>query len=435
MNKIIIPYKPHEKQLSFHESNAKFKALITGVGFGKTAAGSNELLRNAVLNPKGLHCVVTPNHKIMSFATLPEIQKFGKELIKEYRKGDNTLILINGTKIILVTADNQRHIDRIRGMTLASFWADEAALFKRELWDVLIGRLRDTHGKLRGVVTTTPKGAHHWLYYYFVLKKHPVTRKPFSNPDEYESFHGGTVDNPYIPKEYLETLKATYAGNFYKQEILGEFVAYEGLVYKDFSKEHNIRKVSVITNSSESLVVRAGNERVVIKEVVGCVDWGFVNPMVFLVVGVDRDGRFFVLEEFYKRRIQVEYLAEHILSVKKKYSLLSEVYADPAEPQYIDKLRKLGIRAKPSNNSVIVGINRVNNLISSKSLFVSDTCVNLINEFHTYRYKDDKDDMNTSEEPVKTDDHALDALRYCCATHKTSTSNTFFFTDTEGLVF
>lgn len=56
----------------------------------------------------------------------------------------------------------------------------------------------------------------------------------------------------------------------------------------------------------------------------------------------------------------------------------------------------------------------LNELLFKGKLFVSDRCKNLIKEFRTHRYKDNSRDGTV----VKTDDDALDALRYLLFTIK-----------------
>ena len=149
VTEIVNDYDPHEGQQAFHDSKTKFKAAITGIGWGKSCAGANELIINAMQYPRSVHCILAPNSKIMNNATLVQFWKFcPKEFIREHKRVANEIYLINGSKIVYLTADNERHIDRLRGIEIGSFWADEAALFLGLLWDVLLGRLRSQHGPL-----------------------------------------------------------------------------------------------------------------------------------------------------------------------------------------------------------------------------------------------------------------------------------------------
>lgn len=242
-------YTPHSKQTPFHNSTAKFRAIITGVGFGKSAAGANEMVKTALQYPKSTHLIIAPTAKMMNFATLEQFWKFcPKEIIRTHLKSKGVIILKNGAKILYLTADNERHVDRLRGMEIGSFWADEARLFPSGIWDILLTRLRDPNGPLKGWVTTTPHG-YNWLYYYFVKKQHPRTKKYFINPQEYEWFGGSTLDNPFTPQEYKDNLLNQLAGKFREQEIYGKFQGFEGQVFDSF--KHDIHIIDIINKGQD----------------------------------------------------------------------------------------------------------------------------------------------------------------------------------------
>jgi len=62
------------------------------------------------------------------------------------------------------------------------------------------------------------------------------------------------------------------------------------------------------------------------------------------------------------------------------------------------------------------GIMKVNRLLKDGKLIVSSNCKNLIREFESHYYKDGSRDGEVN----KTEDDALDALRYAIMTIKTS---------------
>ena len=51
-------------------------------------------------------------------------------------------------------------------------------------------------------------------------------------------------------------------------------------------------------------------------------------------------------------------------------------------------------------------------MFKANRLFIHESCYNLIWELETYSYPDRKPDHNEEENPIKENDHALDALRY-----------------------
>lgn len=408
-NEIDINYSPHPKQWRFHLSKAKFRLICSGVGFGKTVSGVNELLKLALQSPGGcMFAMVTPTYRMLKTSTLREFFKFcPKELIKKYNRSDQTITLINNVEIVCVTGDDERSVDRIRGMTLAGAYGDEIALCPEYIHDILVARLRDSRGPLRVWYTTTPKGFT-WIHRVFIEKK-KKNGEMIGNSEDYELFGGTTWDNPYTLHEYKNAMVNIYSGTFAKQELEGQFVGYEGLVYPSFSREKHIVK----------------NKGLNIKRLIGGVDWGYTNPMVYLLIGIDSDDKLYVLDEFYESKMQVEQFAEAIRNInlkalqnwKESVIQVDTIWADPSEPQFIAKLRNMGLNVLEADNEIMPGINRVFSLLDSTydepRLFICENCVQTINEFQLYRYPDTRDGRPQQENPLKVFDHAMDALRYC----------------------
>ena len=78
----------------------------------------------------------------------------------------------------------------------------------------------------------------------------------------------------------------------------------------------------------------------------------------------------------------------------------------------IDEYRENGISFQPADNTVLSGLNRVNEYFKSDRLFIFKTCVNTVREIENYKWRAVKSDGVVHEEPVKKNDHCCDALRY-----------------------
>lgn len=94
-------------------------------------------------------------------------------------------------------------------------------------------------------------------------------------------------------------------------------------------------------------------------------------------------------------------------------SKTGEIYCDAAEPKTIEELFRAGYNAKPADKDVWAGIQK----IKSMPLYITENSINLLSELKNYKWKTDKDGViKPTEEPVKLNDHALDALRYAVFT-------------------
>jgi hypothetical protein len=78
-----------------------------------------------------------------------------------YHKSEQRLTLPNGSQILFRSLDDP---DRIRGLTLAWFWLDEAPLCGHFAWQVLKGRLRQRGYLTMGWATGTPQGRDVYAY-------------------------------------------------------------------------------------------------------------------------------------------------------------------------------------------------------------------------------------------------------------------------------
>jgi phage terminase large subunit len=141
-------------------------------------------------------------------------------------------------------------------------------------------------------------------------------------------------------------------------------------------------------------------------------DEGYTNPAVILLIGIDSDGRLHVAQEFYKRGV----LQGDIVEIAKKWwdSYKCSICAvDAAAAGLIADLQHAHVRAMPYKGRVIDGITAVQGYLKKAGddrprLTVDPSCVNTINEFESYIWRS----TSAKDEPVKENDHALDALRY-----------------------
>jgi phage terminase large subunit len=139
-------------------------------------------------------------------------------------------------------------------------------------------------------------------------------------------------------------------------------------------------------------------------------DFGYTNPTALVKV-THHEGSNYVEEILYQSSLTVP---ELINVLKQNIKGKPPIYCDAAEPKTIEEIYKAGFNVIPSDKDVWAGIVGV----KSYPLFVRHGSTNLIHEIQGYKWKKDKND-NILEEPVKANDHALDAMRYAIFTHLT----------------
>lgn len=135
-------------------------------------------------------------------------------------------------------------------------------------------------------------------------------------------------------------------------------------------------------------------------------DFGFVHPCAMVKVEY-YEGAMYVEELLYRSGMTLTEMAQFVKSLNIGRS---PVYADAAEPKSIEEIYRYGVNIKPAVKDVWAGILTV----KSQNLFLHGK--NLANEIGSYKWKLDKEG-NVIEEPVKSSDDLMDAMRYAIHTH------------------
>jgi hypothetical protein len=213
-----------------------------------------------------------------------------------------------------------------------------------------------------------------------------------------------------LPDNYVESMGLT--GSFFQQEIMGSFEAFEGLVYNfNGNREDPRGHVQEIPEAKK------------FKRIFGALDWGYTNPAVALVFGVDGDMRVWQLAEYYQRQIRLDDFLSEVLDLSMQYGVQSW-WCDPAEPEHIDTFREKADMAMipceihAADNAIVPGIQTVQRFLSVRNdglpgLIVQPDCVATIAEFLSYQYDkklNASDDAFVKEKPKPNQaDHAMDA--------------------------
>ncbi len=390
-------WKPTISQWEFLNSKTKFRLFLGGIGSGKTSVGWMASLQECINQPGIIGIIIAVNYPMIRDVIWREMPNWMPDkAIQKFDETHKEIDLTNNSKILFRSADNPRQIERLRGMSIGFFWIDEVTLMPEIIWKILIGRLRQPGMKYSGLLTGTPKM--NWVYDTFIDPKTCTKSDEFFVLKEIPTF-----SNIYLPPEYIKSLKEQYTGQFYEQEILGKFVSFEGLIY-------DLKPASIIELPKYKY-----------NKIVYGIDFGFTNPSAVIVLG-EYLNKYYVLDEFYQRRITDDELTD-IIKQKQDIWGVGKVFCDPSAPASIEKFQREGIQAEKANNDVLGGIRQVRTLIDSEKLLISGHCQNLINELKSYIW----DDNEKKEQPVKLNDHANDSLRYSCMGMISGTTDTSRF--------
>lgn len=139
-------------------------------------------------------------------------------------------------------------------------------------------------------------------------------------------------------------------------------------------------------------------------------DFGYVVPAA-LVRCEYYEGAIYVEELMYETKLTNPEIAGRYEQLNVSKTI--EIFCDAAEPKTIEEIARYGYNVKAADKDVWAGIQKV----KSMPLYITENSVNLLKEIKNYKWKLDKDgNVKPEEEPVKMNDHLLDALRYAVFT-------------------
>lgn len=394
-----------KQEQSIGQSTARINIWEGSVRSGKTIASLLRWLTYVARAPRGGGLLVmgktfdTVARNIFGPLQDPAVTGPAARLIK-YTRGASTAVIL-GRLVEVITFNDKAAENRVRGLTGAGAYVDEATLMPENVWSQLLARLSVPGAKL--FATTNPDNPAHWLRKKFLLRAAEL---------DLRSWHFTLEDNHALDPAYVASLKAEYVGLWYRRFILGQWVQAEGAVYDMWDPDVHVVKFADVPIIRRWLSVG--------------VDYGTVNPFDAVVFGVGVDRRIYTVSEWrHDSRLKRRQLTDPELSagmrawlgaVRYPTSMLRGVQpeticVDPSAASFKVQLYRDGLPAMNANNDVANGIRTVSALLAADKLRVVDTCTDLIDEIPGYSW-DDKAAERGEDAVLKVNDHSCDAARY-----------------------
>jgi phage terminase large subunit-like protein len=374
------------RQMRFVRSQAKYPAYIGGIGSGKSFAGGAKVISR--LDRQEIGLIAAPTYQMLRDSTLEGFFRLldGLGIPYEHVKSENTITFATGHKILCRSLEDP---DTARGPNLDYAWIDEAGYVAAKGWQIVKGRVR-VGTNPQAWITSTPKGRN-WIWEEW---ERDATGTEFDPSHPLYRVH--TDENPELPENFSASLG--YSGTFAAQELGGEFVAFEGLVYPGFRRDVHVVRTVDTAGWATALGMDVGSR----------------NPTGLIVCKYAGDRRHYA-SEHYERGMSSDSITD--LAVRAWEAHRPEfMVIDPSAAGLILSLAARGIRVRKANNDVTVGIANLTSLVEGRMpdgtprLTVDPSCVNLIAEFESYRYRDGG--RGNADAPVKENDHLMDAARY-----------------------
>lgn len=202
-------------------------------------------------------------------------------------------------------------------------------------------------------------------------------------------------DNPFLSREEQATIEglADSDEEYNKIYRLGEWATPTNIIFDNWAIVENFPE---ITDYGYGL------------------DFGYANPTALVWCGVKDETDLYLREEIYETKLHNMQLVERFAQVGVNRGG-DVIVADSAEPAYIDEIADAGYNVYPCEKTggqgqasfVRTGIDRMKRY----RIHIHKDSTHLIEEFGQYKWRSNKDG-EVLDEPVKFQDHGIDAARY-----------------------
>lgn len=238
----------HPGQAAFvADQDTRILGVTAGYGAGKTRALCAKAVSLAIANQGFIGCVMEPTGPLIRDIWMTDFEQFLESYEIPYTLRvtplpEYVLHLPGGdTKILCRSFENWT---RIIGLNLAWVLADEvdtvAPSITAKAFPKILGRLRS--GNIRQfAAASTPEG-YRWMWKTF------ASDDAKARPDR-RLLRMRTVDNPHLPPDFIDTLRANYDPSLLKAYLDGLFVNLTtGQVYDRFNREHHVKPLPPLLN-------------------------------------------------------------------------------------------------------------------------------------------------------------------------------------------
>ena len=316
----------------------------------------------------------------------------------KYRKFDNYIEILD-KKIWLIGFSDEGATEKVRGMTIGGWYADELTSASKSTVEMAITRCSVDGAQM--FWTMNPDSPYHYIYTDY------ITNTELLKSGTVKVWHFTLEDNLHLSPRYIEELKRVNRRSEvnYKRNILGEWVIAEGVIYDTFDTQENVYH----------------GEHPRVDEVNISSDYGVSHATVFCAIGVqynETGNRYYLLEETYHSGEETgvsqtdSERVEDILYLQEKYhprtlflshdasSLMAECQKDSRIKMAIEKY----------SPNVYEDINTIQNLFNQNRFLIHESCRNSIKQAQVYAW-DSKAQRQGIEKPLKVNDDCCDAWR------------------------
>lgn len=414
------------KQKLFLSRAERNVAYVSGMGGGKSIVLCVLAIANAMRDPNGFSLIARLNYPALINSTMKIFLELVPEHYGTWQPTARTFVFRNGHKVVFHHLDisDPKVAGPIKSMNLSAAYIDEATEISQDIYLLVDGRVRrKTQMYPPNIVrlASNPAG-HDWVWRMYF---DPNRRAAFQG---YYGISGSMMDNIHLPPEYIENARSAWPEDWQQRYVYGTFADFSDLIFKEFMES------SHVWDSRKQHDVFGGlNDPPADWPVIIGIDIGSDtehDPWAIVLISVAPDGRLYQFDEIYGNGLLIANIADQLFSKLGERGKPDVAY-DYAQRQCAMELAECGIVGQPAIKEVDPGIFKTAQYIhvdprlqhpftkqeGSPRYFVSNRCVQTIDEMTSYKWAKDRSG-NPTGKPAHEHSHAPSAVRYAIHTFR-----------------
>ena len=370
-------------QLQWWNLPNRYRLMVGGYGSGKTYIGALRSIFLSYINKPLPGMYVSPTHGLAQktiILTLKEIFR-RSDIDFTFNQNKGEFRIHNWDGLIWIGSGDKP--DSLRGPNLSWAGIDEPFIQKREVFEQMTARVRHP-GAVQSEIFLT--GTPEELNWGYQLVNDPKI--------DIGTVNASTLDNPYLPQDYKDSLLAAYSPEQIDAYVMGKFVNLtQGRVYKDFNRDKHVMK-----RETEGWEIGAGMDFNV--DAMSCEIFAFTKKEihVFDEIRLKNSGTYDMAEALNEKYPGIKVMPDSTGASRKTSSTQSDH----------DILKQAGFQllAPRKNPPVRDRVNAVNRLLREERITFHN-CPNLIMDMERNVWRNGDIDKRDPEQT-----HASDAMGY-----------------------